>query len=277
MAEYRPTRAIARIECVGPKEAAEFLKNNLRNRPLTKPVVTTYAINIEAGNWPFTGTAHIIVGWDGVLLNGQHTCSAIVKAGKPIWTVVVRDVDPEAFAYLDAGFKRTAGQVISIAGLCHGNTIAAAARLVWRYDNDGLADTGMVTRAGIASSHLLDIATSDAERWQALATIARTGMRLTRPSTTTAFLYLACRNEDHAVEAVAFVRQVIDGIGLELDSPALATRRWFENRNTAGAEETLSVWVYAWNAHVTGQQRKIVKQWVRGGTPFPKLVTDPKP
>jgi hypothetical protein len=277
MAEFRPTRAVASIECVGPKEASEFLKKNLRNRPLTKSVVTTYAINIEAGNWPFTGTAHIIVGWDGVLLNGQHTCSAIVKAGKPIWTVVVRDVDPESFVYLDAGSKRTAGQVISIAGLGYGNTIAAAARLVWKYDNDRLADSASAARAGIASSHLLDIATKDAERWQALASIAKTGSRLTRPSTTAAFLHLACRDEDHAVEAVAFVRQVIDGIGLELDSPALAARRWFERRNTADAEETLSVWVYSWNAHVAGQQRKIVKQWIRGGTPFPRLVTDPKP
>jgi hypothetical protein len=277
MAEFRPTRATATIELVGPKEASEFLKKNSRNRPLTKSVVTTYAINIEAGNWPFTGTAHIIIGWDGVLLNGQHTCSAIVKAGKPIWTVVVRDVDPESFVYLDAGFKRTAGQVISIAGLSHGNAIAAAARLVWKYDNNGMADGASATRAGITSSHLLDIATEDAERWEALAGIAKTGRRLTRPSTTAAFLHLACRNEDHAVEAVAFVRQVINGVGMELDSPALAARRWFERRNTADAEETLSVWIYAWNAHVMKQQRKIIKQWMRGGTPFPRLVTNSKP
>jgi hypothetical protein len=277
MAEFRPTRATATIELVGPKEASEFLKKNLRNRPLTKSVMTTYAINIEAGNWPFTGTAHIIIGWDGVLLNGQHTCSAIVKAAKPIWTVVVRDVDPESFVYLDAGFKRTAGQVISIAGLSHANAIAAAARLVWKYDNKVLADAGSVSRAGITSSHLLDIATEDAERWQALASIAKTGRRLTQQSTTTAFLHLACRDEDDAVEAVAFVRQVIDGVGLELHSPAWAARRWFENRNKADAAETLSVWVYAWNAHVMQQQRKIIKPWIRGGTPFPRLMTDPKP
>ena len=66
-------------ETITPELAAEFLKKNKSNRPLSSKHVIALAGSIERGEWMFTGES-IKFSESDTLLDGQHRLSAIVMA-----------------------------------------------------------------------------------------------------------------------------------------------------------------------------------------------------
>ena len=82
-------------ELITPKKAKMMLANNHINRPISHITVEAYARDIENGKWTEETATAIALSKDGVLLDGQHRLSAIVKAGIPIhsWICTECDVD----------------------------------------------------------------------------------------------------------------------------------------------------------------------------------------
>lgn len=73
-----------------PDAAAKFLSNNKSNRPLSKSTISCYVADMLSDNWKLTHQG-LLVGRDGVLIDGQHRCHAVVRSGMTIDTLVTFD------------------------------------------------------------------------------------------------------------------------------------------------------------------------------------------
>ena len=89
-------------------EWAQFVldTSNTDNRKLRRHWVNILADAINRGEWQIT---HQGIAFDknGILLDGQHRLSAIVKSGKSVSLYVMTGLQPEAFKAIDAHAKRT--------------------------------------------------------------------------------------------------------------------------------------------------------------------------
>lgn len=122
------------VEYIDPDHAEALLATNQGNRSLKWRNIDAFARDIAAHQWQLNGES-IIIATSGRLMNGQHRLHAVIKAGVGIWTAVVRDMPESAFATLDRGAKRTAGDVLAVGGREHANTQATAAGHLWRWEN----------------------------------------------------------------------------------------------------------------------------------------------
>jgi hypothetical protein len=115
-------------ETISPEMAAAYLAANTHNRPLVENRVNTFSDDIAEGNWVLNGESIKFSATDQ-LLDGQHRLAAIVKAGKPIDSIVIRGLDEVAQDTVDTGARRTLGNVLALKGESYVNTLAAAIRL----------------------------------------------------------------------------------------------------------------------------------------------------
>ncbi len=105
-----------RIEAVTPEKAAEYLKcNYAHQRPLRKMHVAYLANEMRNGRFISTAEVHLMYrNGEALLVNGQHTCAAIIEYGKPVSVTLRKTVASEpgqiamvyAFGH-DSGLKRT--------------------------------------------------------------------------------------------------------------------------------------------------------------------------
>lgn len=129
------------IETITVETAKAYLEKNTSNRNLSQSVVNSYAETMRKGGWYLNGEA-IKFDKTGKLTDGQHRLHAVVKAGVSIQSVVIRDVEEEAFASYDCGRSRTAGQLMGMQGVKNYNEVSAIVKAraalrtnSMRYDN----------------------------------------------------------------------------------------------------------------------------------------------
>ena len=115
---------------VTPSLAKTWLAaTNFRNRNVSSTVVNRYTEDISKGNWLLNGES-IVIDDNGNVIDGQHRLRAIIKANKPIESVVVRGIDRSTFHTFDIGKRRNHGDVLSISGYANANLLAAGLRLI---------------------------------------------------------------------------------------------------------------------------------------------------
>lgn len=119
----------ASVESVSPMRAADFLKFNAHNRPISQARVDRYAHDIATGSWELNGEP-IIIGPGGELLDGQHRLLAIQKSGRTVDVLVVRGVQEGAFRTIDSGTSRNFGDVLSIERGKDKRALATAVRVL---------------------------------------------------------------------------------------------------------------------------------------------------
>jgi len=115
-----------------PELAKKCLANNYhKNRNIRPSVVNSYAIDIADGRWnediseidnamAFTK--------EGLLINGQHRCAAVIAADKAIYVWAYYDVPIELYDFFDGGAVRTAADV---AGVPNARAVSALAKIVY--------------------------------------------------------------------------------------------------------------------------------------------------
>lgn len=118
----------ATIEDVTPDLASKWLALNENNRNIRTKVVESYARDMAAGNWRFTGEA-VKFDKDGILLDGQHRLMAVVRSGATVRLLVINNVDPAAQSVMDSGARRSAADALTLDGTRNASLVAAAARL----------------------------------------------------------------------------------------------------------------------------------------------------
>jgi hypothetical protein len=116
------------VETITPAVATELLERNEVNRTLQRKRVEMYASDISAGRWTLNGES-IVVALTGDLIDGQHRCHAVVKAGKSIKSVVVRGVKAETQQQIDQGASRSVSDVLRMRGVP--NSAATASIVRW--------------------------------------------------------------------------------------------------------------------------------------------------
>lgn len=105
-----------RVESLSPEKAAEYFRYNYaHNRRLRQHHVEYLLNEMKSGRFMPTAEIHLMYrNGEPVLVNGQHTCAAIAKFGKPVTVTVRKTIVKEpgqiAMAYAfghDTGLRRT--------------------------------------------------------------------------------------------------------------------------------------------------------------------------
>lgn len=117
---------------VTPLQAAEWLRNNFVNRPMTEDTIQAYARDMAAGIWVPT---HQGIAFNDVnaLIDGQHRLSAIIRCGLTIRMMVtyglpakIKDREMTTMDAVDRGRPRSVADQLKIQhGMVHGAIIAA--------------------------------------------------------------------------------------------------------------------------------------------------------
>jgi hypothetical protein len=238
-------------ETITPKEATALLKLNKRNRPLSKGVVNRYVEDMKGGRWKFNGST-ILISKSGILLDGQHRLAACIQADVPFQALVVRDLDDDVMATVDAGKKRSAGDALALYGFAEGYApaVAAAGRLVLNYVHKRSLNSSCT------ASETVDLISRFSEVAE-YAIMAHPAHKIIQSSTLGSVLFLGTRARGFTRHAHAFVEAIVHGAELRADDPRLALRNYFLNsraRNPGGRAPLTHVSFLAvirgWNAFV---------------------------
>lgn len=120
------SKITADIENISPAEAKKMLGKNDNNRHLREKLVNHYVRQIQNNAWEINGET-IKVAQDGLLLDGQHRLSAIVKSGKSVEFLVVRGLPKSVMPTIDIGRSRTVGDHLKMQGVSSGSPSRLAA------------------------------------------------------------------------------------------------------------------------------------------------------
>lgn len=144
------------IITVTPLLAAEWLKNNITNRPLAK--AKDYADDMKAGRWRLTHQG-IAFNTKGQLIDGQNRLTAVIMSGCHVPMVVFFDCEPQSVDVLDIGKARTLGDVLKMRGVANANITAGIASKILAYENgksavlnSPSANTGQLQSGGFKPS-----------------------------------------------------------------------------------------------------------------------------
>ena len=244
----------AEVEIISVAQAKEYLERSAPNRFLSETTALRYADDMRNGRWQPNGQG-IVLAPDGSLLDGQHRCRAIILAQRPVAMLVVRGVDPAAFATMDTGKARTLGDVLSINGVKNSVKVASIASAVYNYAS-GLSFSTHPTKATLyafARKHpyLSDIASA----------VTSHRFNLIPPKVFGGVLALANESRNLDKEVADFIEGVGIGDRLWKGDARLTLRNWVSAKKmSATARHGLSSLEYlgptirAWNAFATGKE-----------------------
>lgn len=118
---------------VTPELAQKLLNLNTANRPIRAAEVDLWKEVIERGAWHYTHQG-IAIDSDGVLQDGQHRLSAVVKSGVAVELQISIGMPPENFNAIDNGLRRTFGDVAHRFGFINPNKVGSVARMLIIYN-----------------------------------------------------------------------------------------------------------------------------------------------
>ena len=236
---------------VTPDLAQEWLGHNTRNRGLKNSKIEQYARDIAGGRWRVTGEA-IKFSAAGRLLDGQNRLHAVIRADKPISTLVVFGVRDEAQDVMDSGAARTAADALAMAGVKNSARVASAARIALSIEQTG--------RAGRRSTN------SEVQEWvfdhpeilDAPSLLGSDSRLIPVPPAISVYVAYRFMLVDR-VAAVEFLAQLATGVGVTgSDSPVLALRRRLSGvsygaQRRISMDEQLMAIFRAWNAWRQGR------------------------
>jgi hypothetical protein len=237
------------VVTITPELAEEWLELNIAdNRLVRKTTVEKYALYMRSGEWLMTGQP--IIFNNGCLIDGQHRLHACIKASTSFQSLVVWNVDANAFEYLDHGLRRNMADALRSRNHANVNTLAAIVRLVVTYER-GFTQTFMVERH-VTQQDLLSEIEANIETYSMAASVGwRAGDNGFNQSGAGAAYVLLTKQFGHE-SCEAFMNPAIDGVGLHSNDPRLSLRR-FAIKSRANNLGQLVAWIKAWNAYSSGK------------------------
>lgn len=114
----QPEREIYTVhKPVGPAQAEEFLKRNISNyRKLRPNIVSKRADDMLAGRYKHTHQG-IAFDKEDNLIDGQHTCHAIIVSGCTVTIPITYNLDKDAAQAIDQGYGRRAIDILKNQGV----------------------------------------------------------------------------------------------------------------------------------------------------------------
>jgi hypothetical protein len=198
------------------------IDENKRNRKLKTRYVSKLVKALMRGEWKLNGTT-ICVSRSGLLLDGQHRCTAVVASGITILIILVTGLDDDVFATIDRGMGRSTSDVMSIQGEANSSALASITRRLHIYLQSGNPYHGNPDHHPTATQQLDLVKANpglrDSASWVASA---RWVHKYMQPSLA-GFCHFVFTSKD-AQAARTFFAQLESGIGLDAGSPVLLLR-----------------------------------------------------
>lgn len=260
-----------RVE-VTPRQAAEWLLANARNRPLRRAKVAEYADDMANGRWRYTGDP-VRFGTDAegneILIDGQHRLSAVIRAKCSVLMKVEWGYDTETQRFVDIGIRRQLSDQLAIDEFAHSKYLSALARRIHAYQSHGVP----TMRANASPEKLRQVLINDetGKVHELIAQAAEYASRHPRgliPASGLAFLFwlLVPLGGDTAIE---FLDRADDGAGLPPKKPdgsvdpVLAWRERIIRERSSGARiqdhVAIAYGIVAWNHRIRGKQVKLLR------------------
>jgi hypothetical protein len=262
------------LETVTPRKAADWLKRNINNRPLSEKFVDRLAIAMSSGQWQVNGDP-IRFDASGDLIDGQHRLTAIIKSGSPVQSWVLRGVGTQAFDTIDRGHTRTNGDVLARRGEKYYNILAAAVSLWYRYHGGFSVDGGNSTPR---PDELDAILATNGDDLRAAAEFASHTKSPLIPASEVAFFVAIGRLLYGADRAIEFWRRVLTAEGLRRGSPEHVLNRRLTESLTGNTrilkKSRMAICIKAFNAWATQTDIKHLKY--TDGEDFPKFISNSK-
>ena len=267
------SRVVSTTETVTLAMAESWLERNTNNRPLRDHHVRMLAGEMESGRWHLNGEA-IVFDHDGNLIDGQHRLWAAFTSGKAFDSIIVRNVDPKAFATIDSGMKRSAGDALTKNGVKYGVHVAAILRLV-HFVTTGARDHMAITKMSNAETLSLFDRYADVEEAACIVACSMLLRRLMPPTAMGALMYFARRHDNE--KAMEFFDAITTGVNLQRGDARLTVRNYFVNRppgQRPNARVQLAILIKAWNSWIAGRELSVVK--FIEGEEFPTFAATPR-
>lgn len=246
------------ITIIRPDDAKRLLENNTLNRSISDRTVNAIARDMKNGDWVLNGES-IKISTAGRLLDGQHRLSACIRADVPFKTLVIEGLPDYAMDTVDAGRKRTAGDVLRLHGYVNNNTLAAAARMIMRYKQYGIrmqsGSTGGYTNSEILA--FIDANPVVVKCAQKAVQFNSVSGSLISPATAALIYYMFTQVDEE--DAERFFNKLQTGADLDELNPILKLRNYLiglraskmSTRDTS--YRTIVLAMKCWNKWRTGQ------------------------
>lgn len=261
------------IKDITPDIARKLLERNINNRLLRKNHVDWLSKQMTLGHWQFTGDA-IKINSDGVLIDKQHTLSAIVQSGTTQRFLVIGGLSDTAIEVLDTGLGRTAGDVLKMNGIPNANNLSAICRKVLAFRARAVSAAfggvgGVKTKISeehkdVISNHRIfeEVATNSAYS-DACANASKfydSSRILTVSQYGMLYFLFAEKSPDSAWE---FLSKFANGVGLSADSPIYLLRQRLEKERDTRVRYSDFLKMYwfftCWNKFRRGETIKVLQ------------------
>jgi hypothetical protein len=123
--------------------AEALMEINTRNRAVKMRQVNKYSGDMVSETWFYNGsTICVSAGPDHVLLDGQNRLLAVIKSGKPIWSLVLIGLPLASQDEMDNGCARSFKDTLAIAGEKNSSKLASLVRADLEWQN-GVTQKGL--------------------------------------------------------------------------------------------------------------------------------------
>lgn len=255
-----------------PKIAAYWLREfNSHNRNLRDRGASSLAIDIITGGWDLNGDT-IGFSTDGVMIDGQHRCTAVAQSDIPVPIILVTGLEPVAQDTVDTNMRRTFADALRLAGEPAPLRLAGVTAAVCRWKAGQLRGGG---KTNLSINVLKRVLRDHPEMRESLPTMRRVAAKIGSMPQSMVGLAWWLFNGLSAEDCADFFTKLYDGSGLEKNDPIWVLRETLEDNAKAkrklSGPEFLACVIKAWNAYREGRQ---IKQlwWRSGGArpePFP--------
>lgn len=245
-------------ELISPETAKEWLGRLGPNRVLSLQNVRRLSETLTGGRWNNDAPQLIIFDTDGFVRDGQNRLHAIVRSGVGIWAIVVRNMEPGAFAVLDTGKRRSAADTLHTQEqVQYANVVASACRYAQNY----------IDGVGIRTRRDNDEVLAFYRANPGMAQIAARAFKVNRvfgPSPFAAVMYLASRDRSLHKKIDQFIAGVANpsAVDMRAGDPRAVLREW-ASRQLSGKgqvirpEPLMMAASRAWNAYASGSSVEI--------------------
>jgi hypothetical protein len=238
---------------ITPAMAADLLERNDKNRNISERQVIYLTEEILNDRFIFNGES-IIVAKNGALLDGQHRLMAVIRANKPIESILIKDVPNEAQKTIDVGMSRSSANVLSMEGVKNASAMAAGIRLIVT----GLSRATKKNGGRVSSSKILEVyRKEEALLYQMLhftITLYHTSSKVISAGQAFAYLYLFSLEDRQAKQ---FIKEIYTGNQVGLSNAAILLRNKLINdkisRKKMTGTDKKNLIITAWRKYLRGE------------------------
>lgn len=260
-----------------PELAREYLANQRENRKPKVANLSKLINDLENDRYVYNGDP-IRFDKHGRMGDGQHRCIAVIKTGKQIPVLIVRNLPEEAFPTVDTGASRTAADVFGFENVSNSTVLAAAVRFYLSLcnDNSGIQDDGhgnlqvqpKSTKNAFTNTQLLEEYHKDSATWDTVGSKAKCLSKergFMTSSNIAGLIYYLIKEKKHSEERVYdFMKQLLGKRDAQYDvinkmRDLLIDRKEHKDRKRYTGKYVLGMLAKTWNYYLSGKEVRQLK------------------